>query len=318
MVKKWKYVLTILILITSFFIFRQKFSDSKINFLPAKKTGHIILTENRAKIGLMGDLGLGRIITATARSKKDFNWSFSGVSDWLQQNDINLANLESPIINNCPTANNDTFVFCGDPKFIPSLKINKFILCLDNNHILNYGQNGLIETKKYLNENEISYAYNSEFTKKVINNISFGFLSYDLVSAHQINKEDIINSVKKYDSQVDWLIISLHWGNEYLTTPENWRIGFAHQLIDRGADIIHGHHPHVLQPMETYKGKLIFYSLGNFIFDQNWSVPTSTSEMIRLTLSKNKVENIEKTPIIIKYNSRPEIVPPILLPASSQ
>jgi len=81
-----------------------------------------------ATIGLVGDLGLGRFITATARNKNDFSWSFSGISSILQQNDFNLANLESPIINNCPEGKTGTFTFCGDPKFLPQLKQNKFIL----------------------------------------------------------------------------------------------------------------------------------------------------------------------------------------------
>ena len=79
-------------------------------------------------------------------------------------------------------------------------------------------------------------------------------------------------------------------------------------MIDSGADIIHGHHPHVLQPSETYQNKPIFYSLGNFIFDQNWSTETSTSQIINLKLTKNEIIDQRTIPLKIKYNSRPEIV----------
>ena len=79
-------------------------------------------------------------------------------------------------------------------------------------------------------------------------------------------------------------------------------------MVDNGADIVHGHHPHVLQPSETYQNKLIFYSLGNFIFDQNWSVETSTSKIVLLTLDKNHLINQNDIPLKIKYNSRPEVV----------
>ncbi|MDP4010025.1 MAG: CapA family protein [Candidatus Shapirobacteria bacterium] len=288
-------------------------------------TSTISNNESVVSFGLMGDLGLGRNITAQARLKKDFNWSFGGVTEWLTQNDFNLSNLESPIIKDCSTDFKNTMIFCGDPQFLPSLKYNKFILSLANNHIFNYGQNGFTQTKDYLSQNDINFVYsdppviasdsvaispNSILTLKQINGIKFGFLAYDLVISGRVIASDsvaISNDIKKYKPEVDWLIVSLHWGNEYLSKPEKWQIDLVHQLIDVGADIIAGHHPHVVQPVETYKNKLIFYSLGNFIFDQNWSQATSESEIYRLKVSKDKILNIDKTPIIIKSNSRPEI-----------
>lgn len=263
-------------------------------------------------IGLVGDLGLGRFITATARQKNNFSWSFSGVSSILQQNDFNLANLESPIINDCPEGKTGTFTFCGDTRFLPQLKQNKFILNLANNHMFNYGQDGFDQTKKFLSIQNIGYVFShnsdSEFYQTEINGIKFGFLGFDLVSNPNYDHRKILNLISKYNSQVDWLIVSIHWGNEYLPQAESWRIKLAHQMVDNGADIVHGHHPHVLQPSEAYQNKLIFYSLGNFIFDQNWSVETSTSKIVLLTLDKNHLINQNDIPLKIKYNSRPEVV----------
>lgn len=267
-------------------------------------------TKNTVIFGLAGDLGLGRFITTTARNKKDFSWSFQNVSSVLQSNDFNLANLESPIINKCPESLTGSFTFCGDIKFLPYLKENKFIFNLANNHIFNYGIDGFTQTKNYLNQNQISYFYShnsdTEFIKKEINSITFGFLGYDFITNPKLDPNQIINTIKKYDSQVDWLIISLHWGNEYLPNPETWRVDLAHQLIDAGADIIHGHHPHVLQPIEIYKNKPIFYSLGNFIFDQSWSKETSSSEFVILKVDKQNIIETIKKPYIIKYNSQPQ------------
>jgi len=257
------------------------------------------------RIGLVGDLGLGRHITSTARAKKDFSWSFQGVSPWLKQNDFNLANLESPIINDCPEGKTGTFTFCGDPQFLPYLSLNKFIFNLNNNHILNYGQDGLDQTKKFLTTD---YFYDNFYIKK-INDTTFGFLGYDFITYPKTDTDTIINSIKKYKPQVDWLIISIHWGNEYLPHQELWRTNLAHQMIDAGADIIHGHHPHVWQPPETYKGKPIFYSFGNFIFDQSWSSETSHSQIARLTLTKTEIKSIDYFPITIKSNSQPWLTP---------
>jgi poly-gamma-glutamate synthesis protein (capsule biosynthesis protein) len=259
----------------------------------------------------MGDLGLGRHITSIARSKNNFSWSFQEISHILQQNDFNLANLESPIIKDCPKGETGTFTFCGDTRFLPQLSENKFIFNLANNHIFNYGNDGFSQTKDFLNNDQIGYFYShkpdSEFFQKNINGINFGFLGFDYITNPKLESKTIVDLVKKYDSQVDWLVISLHWGNEYLPTPEKWRVDLAHQLVDAGADIIHGHHPHVLQRKEMYQGKPIYYSLGNFIFDQNWSLETSKSEIINLTVTKTTIIDQKIIPLMIKHNSQPQI-----------
>lgn len=253
-------------------------------------------------IGLMGDLGLGRHITSTARAKNDFDYSFSGISPWLLTHDFNLANLESPIIKDCPIGVTGTFTFCGDNRFVATLSKYNFVLNLNNNHMLNYGQNGLSQTQNLLSD--IPHFYD-DFETKDVNGIIFGFLGFDFITYPNLDKIEIINKIKKYDASVDYLIVSIHWGNEYLPKAEQWRINLAHDMVDAGADIIHGHHPHVWQSYEIYKDKPIFYSFGNFIFDQSWSYETSHSQIATLTLSKNKVENINLDPITITQNSRP-------------
>lgn len=267
-------------------------------------------TASTVTFGLTGDLGLGRYITYVARLKNDFNYSFSGFKQILQQDDFNLANLESPIIDNCPSQASNTMIFCGDPKFVPRLKQNKFIFNIANNHILNYGQPGFDQTQKFLKEQNVSFFNsqyaNTEFLKKDFNNIKFGFLGFDLVSYPQFDQTKIINLIKKYKPQVDWLIVSVHWGNEYQPQAEEWRIKLAHLMVDAGADIIHGHHPHVFQNVEFYHNKPIYYSFGNFIFDQNWSSETSTSNLIQLTVDKNKIIKIKTIPFTIKNNSCPQ------------
>lgn len=258
-------------------------------------------------LGLVGDLGLGRHITSISRSKNDFSWPFLQISPWLLSHDLNLANLESPIITDCPEGKTGTFTFCGDTRFLPYLKSNKLVFNLVNNHILNYGSKGLSETKNYLSKNTIDYF--PEFTIKTINGIKLGFLGYDFITNPSLDPNLLIADVQKYDPLVDWLIVSLHWGNEYLPKPEAWRVSLAHQLVDAGADIIHGHHPHVWQDYEIYQDKIIFYSFGNFIFDQSWSYETSHSQIGELILSKNKIESLKLYPIEIRFNSQPALSP---------
>lgn len=257
-------------------------------------------------LGLVGDLGLGRHITSTARNKNNFNWSFEKISPWLASHDFNLANLESPIIADCPEGKTGTFTFCGDVRFLPYLATNKFVFTLANNHMLNYGGDGWQQTKKYLSDYQLTYF--PEFATKDVQGIRFGFLGYDFISEPNLDPQILINDVKKYDPQVDWLIVSVHWGNEYLPAAEPWRVKLARELIDAGADIIHGHHPHVWQNYEIYKDKPIFYSFGNFIFDQSWSYQTSHSQIAELKLSKNKLESLELFPIEINFNTQPNLI----------
>ena len=319
--KKLLIIPILLALLTVFFWPKFSLTSPLSSFKPEiSNTPTPTPKPSQAIIGLAGDLGLGRHITSTARLKNDFTWSFGGVASWLQQNDLNIANLESPVTDPCPEGLTGTFTFCGDKRFLPQLSQNKFILTLANNHILNYGQSGLKQTYDFLNQYQIPFYYSHQddykFTTQTIDNISFGFLGYDLVTyppniANNIAQseliEQIISDISQYNNQVDWLVISLHWGNEYLPQAETWRVNLVHRLIDAGADIIHGHHPHVIQPSEIYKDKPIFYSLGNFIFDQSWSYETSHSQLIRLTLSQNSILDTTIIPIAIRNNSRPEI-----------
>jgi gamma-polyglutamate biosynthesis protein CapA len=250
-------------------------------------------------VGMVGDLGLGRFITSFARTKNDFTWSFQGISPWLSQNDFNVANLESPIIVKCPEGKTGTFTFCGDPKFV--VYLSSFILNLNNNHMLNYGINGLNQTKALLPET----GFYDNLLIKNINGLTFGFLGYDFITYPSLNKQKILDTIRLSKPLVDYLIVSVHWGNEYLPVPEKWRIDFAHEMIDAGADVIHGHHPHVWQGVEAYKDKLIFYSFGNFIFDQSWSYETSHSQIARLTFTKGEPIKYELFPIEIRFNSQP-------------
>lgn len=290
--------LFVFILITNYRLPITNTNPTPISNHPTIESPTPTFTPPQVIIGLVGDLGLGRHITSTARSKKDFSWSFQGVSSWLLENDFTLANLESPIIANCPFGPTGTFTFCGDTKFIPYL--SKFIFNLNNNHILNYGIDGLSQTRQL-----ISRSFYDNFYTETVNGISFGFLGYDFITYPKLDKSFIISQIIKYNSLVDHLIVSIHWGNEYLSEPESWRVELAHQMIDAGADVIHGHHPHVWQGSEVYNNKYIFYSFGNFVFDQSWSYETSHSQIARLTFTKDQIIDQKLFPIEIKFNSQP-------------
>lgn len=294
------------------FFFISFFVLIQFSFETVPDNQKILGTSSSVQIGLVGDLGLGRTMTTISRQKNNFTWIFSGVSDFVKQNDFTYANLESPIVKNCRVSDPYTMTFCSDPKFIPSLKDDKYILGLANNHIFNYGQSGFNQTTDYLSQSQVPFVFSTlsdtKISTKQFNNINFGFIAFDLTDPKVYkNRLQIIDFVKNKNDQADWLIIGLHWGREYQPKADKWQIDFAHQLVDAGADIIAGSHPHVFQNYEIYKDRPIYYSLGNFIFDQNWSRPTSMSYIVTLTLTKDKIVKFNLTPITIKYNSRPEL-----------
>jgi gamma-polyglutamate biosynthesis protein CapA len=143
---------------------------------------------------------------------------------------------------------------------------------LGNNHILNFGQTGLDSTEKYLSGKNVSYFGAPSGQRSIIENINgvkIAFVSYDEFNGNsEVGQNAVVDEIKKDKSQTDLIIVFSHWGIEYNLTPTDNMKSLAHQFIDAGADLVVGSHPHVIEPMEIYNGKRIYYSLGNFIFDQ--------------------------------------------------
>jgi hypothetical protein len=267
------------------------------------------------KIGLVGDLALGRTVTVKARNERDFSGFLKGMEGWLSQNDINIGNLEGPVIKNCPSSR-EGMTFCGDIEFLDSLSRNRMVFSLANNHILNYGSTGFWETTDLLDKKKIAWVYShkmpedklgdgkyeadsGEFLAWEKNGIRVGILGWDLSGGHWYQEEEIIKKVEEYSQGVNWLIVNLHWGAEYVKEPEEWRVELAHKLIKAGVDIIQGHHPHVVQKTEEYEGGIIYYSLGNFVFDQMWSEETRTGKVVELELSESEILKREERRIKI-------------------
>ncbi|MDD5258447.1 MAG: CapA family protein, partial [bacterium] len=167
------------------------------------------------------------------------------------------------------------------------------IVSLANNHCWDSGKKGIEECKKLLDNNHINYILpNKELIIDKANTKAAIITEYYLDDHLYNNLSARISRLKR---SADIIVIYLHWGEEYKLKPESWQIELAHKLIDAGADLIVGAHPHVLQSTEIYKNKYIFYSLGNFIFDQTQS-NTLDSVIVKLSIS-NKLLNITTLPI---------------------
>ena len=242
------------------------------------------LSTSRNTITLIagGDVMLGRSVNTQSQRRRDYAWAFARIADDFRSADLSLINLESPIVSGCrPT---DTgMVFCAPPDHIQGLLVSGVdIANLANNHIYNYGQSGVNSTLNLLTQNGIS-PIGFEPAIKEVKGIKFGFLGYSPFL--KLDRTQMVQEIGSLRSSVDQLIVTFHWGNEYQTSPTSQQKQLAHLAIDSGADIIIGHHPHWVQDKEIYQGKLIYYSLGNLIFDQMWSEKTREGLVVKFVFS---------------------------------
>lgn len=193
--------------------------------------------------------------------------------------DVIVANLEGPITEidrSLCQQKEYNFQFDSDtPDRLKSIGIN--MVTLANNHSYDCLLPGYNNTKEALVEAGIEYmdARNIErsYVVKTIDGEKVVFVGIDeTVQAIPLNK--FYTLIQKLDEESDYLVVNIHWGTEYLLTANNNQKDIAHRLVDSGADVVFGHHPHVVEPLELYKDKAIFYSLGNFVFDQNFGDTT--------------------------------------------
>lgn len=221
----------------------------------------------------------------------DFSGLFAN-TPYLQTADITFLNLEGPVATGGRNVGS-IYSFRMDPIVLSALKNAGIdIVSFANNHVGDYSKVAFDETLENLDHAGIAYTgagkdYTEASTPKIIEvrGQKIGFLGFtDVGPTWLVAKENssgtILATDKNIDSiiqlakeQVDLLVVSFHFGDEYsLVNARQERI--AKNAIDNGADIIVGHHPHVMQRVDEYKGKPIFYSLGNFIFDQYFSEHT--------------------------------------------
>lgn len=264
------------------------------------------LFDRDVEIILTGDVMLGRTVMTKSLDLGDPTYPFRKVGDSLKSADLVFINLENPIVSHCPSKF-DGLIFCADPKMVEGLSFAGIdIVTLANNHTLNYGNKGFEETKKVLADNGISYVEAGNLVIKVVNGIKFGFLGFDFTSKAPTDAD--YSLVRDSDKKVDVLVIGVHWGAEYQGRASGSQREWARRLVEAGADVIAGHHPHWVQDMEKINGKPVYYSLGNFVFDQMWSQETREGIIVRLTFRGNQLTNQQINKIYMSSWSQPEFV----------
>lgn len=292
----------------------------------------IQITNNKIwSLSAVGDIQLSREVAAQI-DKFGPIYPFENIANLTESSNLTVGNLESPFTTKEVNTQSGSMVFGADIKSIEGLKLAGFDLVnLANNHFGNQGQEGMNLTFSTLNQNNIDYfgaGTNFQTTHtpviKQVNGVKIAFLGYsdsDVLPANSIAKEvsagvavmDIKQAkidIEEAKTKADMVIVSMHSGTEYTPNPNSRQIEFAHAAIDSGADLVIGHHPHVVQAIENYRGKKIFYSLGNFVFDQAWSSETMQGLMVKLTFNNTKLTNTELIPIKIENWCQPRVLLP--------
>ena len=255
-----------------------------------------------------GDVMLGRSVNTRILKNKDFSWPFRKISTLLSEADLTMVNLESPFRTGC-SATDTGMIFCADPRSVEGLQTAGVdIVNLANNHINNQGQEGVNETLDILNKNNISFvgAIHESPAIFTVKNTKIAFLGFtDIASGSPeistATPENMKSQISEAKKSSDLVITTFHWGNEYSLRSLRQQ-ELAHLAIDSGADAIIGHHPHWVQEIEIYKGKPIYYSLGNLVFDQMWSEATQKGLVVRLTYFGSSLVRQEQFPVkIVDY-----------------
>ncbi|WP_159434265.1 CapA family protein [Peptoclostridium litorale] len=278
----------------------------------------------KATVSIVGDIMLDRGVERVM-DERGYGHPYEKVSRIFLEDDITLGNLECPItsIEN-PALKRLDIVFMAEKENARELKKAGFdVLNLANNHSMDQRNNGLKDTIDILNYQGISTLGAGENREKArahvvkkIRGVRIGILGYSVFPPEgfifseedydvaRIDVKSLKDEVSMAKEDCDFLIITVHWGNEYENYPSEIQRDLAHMMVESGADLIVGHHPHVIQSVEKYMDKYIFYSMGNFVFDRQAPKGTDISAILQLDISKNGCENIKIIPVKIE-NAQP-------------
>jgi poly-gamma-glutamate synthesis protein (capsule biosynthesis protein) len=257
-----------------------------------------------------------------AATSNDYHSAFANMDEYRQA-DVAMVNLENPLTSSTLGKSKKQLNFKADPESVKVLTAGGVDLVnLANNHAMDYEEPGLVETINTLNNagighlgagRDIKEARRPDIIEVKGQRIAYlGYYDSDLHSAdfgkagtNPRRNNRVAEDIRALRGQVDWIVVNYHWGVELADYPGDWQIDLARFTIDQGADLVVGHHPHVLQGAEIYKGRPIVYSLGNFIFGGNVRSDYDTA-VLKVSLKERNMK-VEFLPVEVK-KFQPKVV----------
>jgi len=309
---------------------------------PVRALSHSLKTPDQFGVSLVavGDVMLGSWVVSLLDSAGSI-YPFEATKHITQAADIAIANLEAPFTDRGEPVKDKQFTFRVPPRHAAGLKESGFdILHLANNHILDFGPEGLFDTMATLDSlslrrlgagENISAAFAPVIVERENGDegkLRLGFLGFSMTHPEEFYAgktkpgtafpfwERYLTALDSLAPKVDIMIVSFHWGAEKMVKPKPYQIDMAHAAIDHGADIVLGHHPHVLQSLELYRPRpnarqgLIAYSLGNFAFG-SYSPSSRFSMILKCVVDASGVLYARCLPINV-FNNEVEFQPQLL------
>lgn len=322
------YIIVFCLVAYTFFV---RFSNKNIRVdmpLIIKKTSEDSLKVDKKKVTLsfVGDCTIGwdprywygsRFDKYFDDNNGDYAYYFAKVKEYLDQDDITVANLEGQF-----TSSNDivkkAFNFKAPTSYVDVLKKGSIeMVSFANNHAYDFGKSGYDETIKTLNDNNVLHYGYSDYLIKEVNGIKIGFMAFnDIDCVKYVEAKKGLDYLKENGAEL--IIVSVHWGIEKDLVQNNAQQKMGRYLIDNGADLVVGTHPHVIQGIEKYNDKYIIYSLANFVFGGNQNPLDKDTFMFRQTFNFSNGElqlddNIEIVPASVSGFKNKNNYQPVIL-----
>jgi poly-gamma-glutamate capsule biosynthesis protein CapA/YwtB (metallophosphatase superfamily) len=275
----------------------------------------------------VGDVMLSRGVGARMKAEDDWNLPFEEIAGTLRSADLRFCNLECPISDHGHNLHH-LYSFRADPTALEGLKTAGFnVVSQANNHAYDWGPEALLDSLERLRgagihpvgagQNALAAHY-----PVVVNldGLRIAFLAYveidpkeatagiDRPGVAWLDPPQVLADIRFARPLADLVIVCPHWGVEYALKPTHDQVELAHQMIDAGADLIVGSHPHVVQPLEPYRDRWIAYSLGNFVFDQK-NPSTHRGLMLKVTVRDKQIADVTPVPITINRSFQAQLAP---------
>ena len=278
-----------------------------------------------------GDIIIAREVHRRILETGDWAAPFRSIYPELIRADLTISNLETSLSDAFETIiYRPNYTFKTDTASIEGLKLAQIdILSRANNHSFNYGVQGMDDTTAVLDAAGILHygmGHNLEEARSAVvverGGTTYAFLGYNGISddvdgagpdwagTMPLTEEYVIEDIQRELAAGHVVIPFFHWGIEYVYDPSEEQRYFAHLAIDQGASLVMGSHPHWVQAVETYRNVPIVYSLGNFIFDQEWSLETKQGMMAHVWMQGSKVLKLDLAPILIEDFHKPRLMTP--------
>ena len=278
---------------------------------------------SRAVISFVGDVTQSDVF-AEATAARYPEYPFEDVAGIFKSADLSFANLETCVSQRGESEKKEGYGFRTSPDSLNVFALAGIdIVSAANNHVRDFGMEALDDTFTSLENAGLKYVGAGRDKKEAqrlelfdLNGITVGFTACNMINMNPTwyaeedragiacvdsdNSGAYLEKIAEYDKLCDVLFVSVHWGVEYYNEVTDEQQAFAHSLCDSGADIILGHHPHVLEPIESYNDSVIFYSLGNFLF-YKMNDEAGETAVFTVEISKKGFESGKMSPVAISY-----------------